>query len=82
MSDKKNKKEKVKYIDDGRTIVDMSALGGGCRNLPPLQRASLKEQAKTYFTTVKMMLVPMFIVMGAICIIFGILWLLFSIVPA
>ena len=76
------KKEKIRYIDDGRTIADMTPVGGGAGKLPPLRRASLKEQAKTYFSAVKMMLLPMFIVMGAICIIFGILWLLFSIVPA
>ena len=76
---KKSKKEKARYIDDGRTIADMSSLGGS--QLPRLQRSSLKEQAKTYFTTVKMMLVPMFIVMAAICVIFGILWLVFSLVP-
>ena len=80
-SSKKDKKKKVIYIDDGRSIADMSALGGGSK-LPPLQRASLKEQAKTYLNACKMMLVPMFIVMAAICIIFGILWLVFSLVPA
>ena len=45
---KKNKKKKIIYIDDGSTIADMSSLGGGSK-LPPLKRASLKEQAKTYF---------------------------------
>ncbi len=82
MSDpKKSKKKKVKYIDDGRTIADMSSLGGGS-SLPPLQRSSLKEQAKTYLNTCKMMLIPMFVVMAAICVIFGVLWLLFSLVPS
>lgn len=79
---KKNKKKKVKYIDDGRTIADMSTLGGGQSSLPPLGRSSLKEQAKTYLNTCKMMLVPMLIVMAAICVIFGVLWLLFSLIPA
>ena len=77
---KKSKKEKARYIDDGRTIADMSSLGGS--QLPRLQRSSLKEQAKTYFTTVKMMLVPMFIVIGIICVAFGILWLLLAIASA
>ena len=81
MSNKKKKKEKVRYYDDGRTIADMSPLGGSSR-LPRLQRSTLKEQAKTYLNACKMMLLPMFIVMGAICIIFGILWLLFSLIPA
>lgn len=77
---KKSKKEKTKYIDDGRTIADMSSLGGS-QQLPRLQRSSLKEQAKTYFTTVKMMIVPMLIVMAAICVIFGILWIVFYLAP-
>ena len=81
MAKKKKKKEKVTYIDDGRTIVDMSSFGGSQSSLPRLQRSTLKEQAKTYFTAVKMMLLPMFIVMAAICIIFGILWLIFTFAP-
>ena len=80
MSDMKKKKEKIRYYDDGRTIADMSSLYGG-KSLPHLQRATLKEQAKTYLKACKMMLLPMFIVMGAICVIFGLLWLLFSLAP-
>ena len=80
MSDSKKKKKKATYIDDGRTIADMSALGGTSK-LPPLQRSSLKEQAKTYFTTVKLMIIPMLIVMACICVVFGLLYLLLSLVP-
>ena len=76
---KPSKKKKVKYIDDGRTIADMTTLSGGY-NLPRLQRSSFKQRAKTYFQTCRMMLLPMFIVMAAICVIFGILWLVFSLV--
>ena len=81
MSNKKKNKEKVRYIDDGRTIVDMTPLGSS-GSLPRLQRSTLKEQAKTYFSAVKMMLLPMFIVIAAICIIFGVLWLVFTFAPA
>ena len=81
MAKNNKKKKKVIYYDDGRSLADMSSISGGS-NLPPLKRASLKEQAKTYFAAVRMMLLPMFIVIGAICVIFGLLWLIFTLVPA
>ena len=54
------KKEKVKYIDDGRTIADMSGLRTGPRlksnpYRPPLK---FKDVLKTYFSAVKMMFMP------------------------
>ena len=73
------KKEKIRYIDDGRTIADMSNVGGG--RLPqrsPLQpRASLKEQWQTYKAAVKMMLTPMLVVIVGICIVYMILHAIF-----
>ena len=74
---KKKKKEKIAYIDDGRTIADMSGVSGGrrkCSSAPP--RASFKEQFKTYIAAVKMMLVPMFVTIGILCVAFLIMWLL------
>ena len=78
----RKKKEKIRYIDDGRTIADMSNVGGG--RLPqrnPLQpRASVREQWETYKAAVKMMVGPMLVVIVGICIIYMILhavfWLL------
>lgn len=77
------KKEKVTYIDDGRTISDMSGVKGGVR-LPKRDaarpRASLKQQWQTYLNAVKMMITPMLVVIVGICIIYMILsavfWLL------
>jgi len=75
----RKKKEKVRYIDDGRTLADMSGVGGG--RLPdrnPLQpRASLKEQWQTYKAAVKMMLTPMLVVIVGICIVYMILHAIF-----
>ena len=73
------KKEKIKYIDDGRTIADMSNLRTGRRlgsnpYRPPLK---VKEVMKTYFSSVKMMFMPMLAVIVGICIIYMILWALF-----
>ena len=74
---KKKKKEKVTYVDDGRTIYDMSALGGGNRGLR-VGKGSFKDQARTYFTAMRQMIIPMFITIGIICLVFGILWVLLT----
>ena len=81
---KKKKKSKVTYIDDGRSIADMSGLGKSAKNekKPYEQRRSrstMGEQWKTYKQSVKMMFIPMLITMLGICIIFLILYIVFSI---
>ena len=84
---KKTKKEKITYVDDGRTIADMSSVGrGGFRRnagekkdaprLLPSKHSSLRAQAETYFAAVKMMLLPMLVVIGIISLAFLIVWLL------
>jgi hypothetical protein len=83
MKEKKNKKkkEKVVYYDDGRTIADMSNVGGR----PKLEtddknfvrpRSTIKEVLKTYFGAVKSMLIPMFVTLGALTIVFFLAFLL------
>ena len=74
---KKKKKEKVTYVDDGRTLYDMSALGGTNRGLR-IGKGGLKEQARTYFTAVKQMFIPMLVTIGAITVVFGILWVILT----
>ena len=88
---KKQKKEKVKYIDDGRTIADMSGVGG-LRGSSSSQkkkrepytptnlsgRGTLRDQWNTYKNAVRMMFVPMLVVIAALIVIFGVLGLLFS----
>ena len=80
MGKKKEKKEKVRYYDDGRTIADMSGVKD--RRLPggdPLRpRASAKEQWNTYWNAVKMMFGPMLVVLVGLCILYMILYLLFT----
>jgi len=70
------KKEKITYIDDGRTIADMSGVRGGMR-LPQRDSyrpgASLKEQWQTYKNAVKMMITPMLVVIVGICIVYMVL---------
>lgn len=76
MSDKKKKKEKVKYIDDGRTIADMSNVAGGRKSLDGSGRrtSSAKEKWTTYWEAVKMMFVPMLVVLGVMTAIFLLLY--------
>ena len=84
MSKKKNKKkEKIRYIDDGRTIADMSGtskanifLGGTVKGgrRRDSSRSSLKEQSKTFFGAMRMMFVPMLVTMGIITVAFGIVY--------
>lgn len=84
MSDKKKKKEKVKYIDDGRTIADMSALSRG-RGMdangyvrPP---STAKDKWKTYWSAVRSMLIPMFIAIGVITLLFLVAFIVFGGIP-
>ena len=80
MGKKKEKKDKVRYYDDGRTVSDMSGvrpspLSGG----DPLRpRASAKEKWDTYWNAVKMMFGPMLVVLVGLGILYMILYLLFS----
>ena len=75
MKKDKKKKKKTEYIDDGRTVVDMSSFGGR-RSAPPESDRSFKAQWRTYITSVKMMIVPMLCVMGIIFLAFFIFYLI------
>lgn len=75
----KKKKEKVIYVDDGRTVADMSGVSGprlGNRN-PYAPRASAKEIWKTYWNAVKMMITPMLVVITALAVIYMVMYLIF-----
>ena len=86
MSKKKNKKkEKIKYIDDGRTIADMSGtskanifFGGTVKSGRERgsRRSSLTEQSKTFFGAMRRMFIPMLVTMGIISVAFGIVYVL------
>ena len=60
------KKEKIIYYDDNSTIVDMSNVNkkGERRPAPPpKQRSTFTEKWKTYWSAVRMMIIPMCIVL-------------------
>lgn len=73
MSKKKNKKkpekQKITYIDDNSTIVDMS----GTKNQPKRSKSTFKEKARTYFSTVKKMILPMLATLLAFTVVYIIL---------
>ena len=75
------KKEKITYVDDGRTIADMSNVTGGrgCFSRPKyVPGPSFKEAWKTYWNAVRMMFVPMLVTLLGIGVIYVIVWAIFS----
>ena len=78
MSNKKKKKPKTVYYDDGRSIVDMSSINGRGKDPEGLVRSGWREKWRTYFQSVKMMLLPMLVVLGLVCIAFGLLYVLLT----
>ena len=72
----KKKKEKITYIDDGRTIADMSGTRGGLfssskkkeRTKPTI--SSQQTPFQTYWNAVRMMFDPMLVVIGIITVVF------------
>lgn len=77
MGNKDKKKKKTVYIDDGRTLADMSALGGGKKSPPKKEGGnSFKEQFKTFTDAQKAMLLPMLAVLGIIAIAFLLVYII------
>ncbi len=81
--EKKQKKEKPVYVDDGRSFADMSMFRKEKEETPttyqterPLPR--WRQIINTYFESVRMMFLPMLAFMGGIALLFFILWLIFS----
>ena len=73
------KKEKITYVDDGRTIADMSGVSGprlGNRN-PHRPAPKAKDVWKTYWNAVKMMIGPMIAVVCALGVIYMVMYFIF-----
>ena len=72
------KKEKITYIDDGRTLADMSGVQGGLPKAPASRPVrDWKAVWETYWLSVRMMLLPMLVFLGTMTLIFVIAYLLF-----
>ena len=75
--EKKKKKEKVRYIDDGRSLADMSGISGVDKKYAG-PKGTFKDQLRTYWNTVKLMFVPMMVTIGIITLVFLIMWVLLT----
>ena len=74
------KKEKITYVDDGRTIADMSGVTGGRNYISRPSYApgpSFKQALKTYWNAVRMMFLPMLVTIGGIGLIYLIMMIIF-----
>jgi len=77
----KKKKEKVVYVDDGRTIADMSGVPSGRiarRKGFGEKSASFKDVWHTYWAAVKMMLLPMLVVILGLILAYLVITLVFT----
>jgi len=76
----KKKKEKITYIDDGRTIADMSNVSrGGMEWTKHGTTSSPKEIWQTYWAAVRMMFKPMLVVIGFLVVIYVAATILFRV---
>ncbi len=79
MAKDKKKKEKITYIDDGRTLADMSNVPGSRLNKDAWKsNSTAKEKWETYWNAVKRMFLPMLATIGALVVIYFILYLIFT----
>ena len=70
----KKKEQKIIYIDDGSTVADMSGTFRGGKR-PEKPRSTFREKARTFFTVMKKMVVPMLITLLVLTIMYiGFLW--------
>lgn len=74
---KRPKKEKITYIDDGRTIADMSNVSGGMGWKKSSSSSRFRDIWRTYWNAVKMMFLPMLVVIGFLIVAFLIMALIF-----
>lgn len=77
--DKKKKKEIITYIDDGRTIADMSGVTSNRKFSSTGTTSTPKEIWGTYWAAVKMMFKPMLVVIGFLAVIYLFAYIAFSI---
>ena len=77
------KKEKITYIDDGRTLADMSGVNAGMGKYfrsEGLSYSTGKEKWSTFWMAFKMMLLPTLAFGGGLAVLYGIIYLLFRFV--
>ena len=77
MSEKKTNKQKIIYIDDGRTIADMSGIPSRHAWTKQGTSSSFKDIWRTYWQATKMMLKPTLIAVGFLIVIYLIVTIIF-----
>ncbi len=78
---KNKKKEKITYVDDGRSFADLSnvhGMGGNFKFSKTGTTSSPKDIWNTYWSAVKFMLKPMLVVIGFLCILFLLTYVAFT----
>lgn len=81
MAKEKKKKEKITYIDDGRSFADLSnvhGLGDGMKFSKMGTTSSPKDIWDTYWAAVRFMFKPMLVVIGFLCVLFGLAYIAFA----
>ena len=77
----KKKKEKIIYVDDGRTLADMSGVQSGAGKYfkaGPQYNGTFREKMGTFWAAFKMMLLPTAVFCGALLLIFVIMYAAFK----
>ena len=75
----KKKKEKITYIDDGRSLADMSNVSSGMNMSSRHTSSPVKEIVRTYLNATKMMLIPTAVAAGFIVFIYVLIYFVFKI---
>ena len=76
------KKEKIVWVDDGRTVADMSGVSSALNSSPKAPKtvraySPLREKLRTFFDTMGFMLLPTLCIMALVAAAFLFFWLLF-----
>ena len=80
-TNKKEKKEKITYVDDGRSFADLSGvhgIGGDFKFSKTGTTSRPREIWNTYWSAVKFMFKPMLVVMGFLCVLFFLAYVAFT----
>ncbi len=73
----RKKKEKVIWVDDGRTVADMSGVPGAApRSKTSSYTAPMKEKLRTFFDAMGFMLLPTLAMAGILAAAFLIVYIL------
>lgn len=75
------KKEKPMYVDDGRTLADMTNVRQGASRYfrtDPSSYSSFREKWSTFWAVFRMMLLPTLAISGGLAVLYGVMYLLFK----